>query len=395
MTSRKQRFLAAMARCKTPFGADTNDSDYVEPPITEAARRIVARAEIDPGAVQFLVGGMGYGKTTQLRRACRELAKTGETVSEYVDIAEHHDLHKLSVGVVTAAVALALVKRLQQSDAPKQKASIEAIQGWANGRWIDPADEYDPGDPDHFDPAEDALYWEKGVLVPPDANVVATPIDLPLAFVAKSLANPVVCVDGLDRVQNQRALEQVLANDIASLRAAGVGLVVACAAWQRFGAARAAFDAESGLLSLAAWAPSIATHRAFLSACVRRRVDSELLPDDVLDALVVRSGGVLRDLFLLTAALIEESYLRGDTTLTEKALDGASERMGHRLLAGLSLERIKRLRDIARANGADVADSEVLELLAGGQLIYRADSGTMFVVHPTIVPLVARRASAA
>ena len=64
-------------------------------------RTLAARADLDPGSQQLLVGGIGSGKTTELLMAERRLEEQGQTVSEreFPDL----DLSRPLVSVRSAA----------------------------------------------------------------------------------------------------------------------------------------------------------------------------------------------------------------------------------------------------------------------------------------------------
>jgi flagellar biosynthesis GTPase FlhF len=61
-------------------------------------KTLAARADLDPGSQQLLVGGTGSGKTTELLLAERWLEQQGQTLSLYSDISSETDLTSLNSG---------------------------------------------------------------------------------------------------------------------------------------------------------------------------------------------------------------------------------------------------------------------------------------------------------
>src|SRR3984885_6214072 len=73
-------------------------------------RTLAARADLDPGSQQLLVGGTGSGKTTELLMAERWLGQQGQTLSVYIDISAETDLSGLNSGALLAGFGLHLAR---------------------------------------------------------------------------------------------------------------------------------------------------------------------------------------------------------------------------------------------------------------------------------------------
>ena len=85
---RREKFREYMRRLNpTAPPQDAIESGLVIPELHGSVfLTMAARADLEPGSQQLLVGGIGSGKTTELLLAQRWLQKAGETVSLYIDI---------------------------------------------------------------------------------------------------------------------------------------------------------------------------------------------------------------------------------------------------------------------------------------------------------------------
>ena len=118
--------------------------------------RLGARADLETGSQQLLVGGIGSGKTTELLLAVNWLRERSSDVSLYVDITAETDLSTLNSGALVAAFGLHLSRYLSSkiaSASPAQKAvlegAVEKIGSFCFGKservWV-PADDWEPPD---------------------------------------------------------------------------------------------------------------------------------------------------------------------------------------------------------------------------------------------------------
>ena len=69
-------------------------------------RTLAARADLDPGSQQLVVGGIGSGKTIELLMAARWLEQQGQTLPVYLDISAETDLSGLNSGALLAGFGL-------------------------------------------------------------------------------------------------------------------------------------------------------------------------------------------------------------------------------------------------------------------------------------------------
>src|ERR1035438_5945335 len=87
---------------------DPRDPD--QPPIHLA---FANTAELSRGAQMALVGGIGSGKTTELRLTLKLLKRHADAVNVYLDLADLTDLNALNSGAILIAIGMALHRKLK------------------------------------------------------------------------------------------------------------------------------------------------------------------------------------------------------------------------------------------------------------------------------------------
>ncbi len=205
-------------------------------------RTLAARADLDPGSQQLLVGGIGSGKTTELLMAEKWLEQQGQALSVYIDISAETDLSGLNSGALLAGLGLHLTKAVSNfpatDDAAEKKALKDAgreVKEFAYGKteteWV-AAEEYDPGQ-DDYDPSEDfepGHYITRntpGKLKPPfpamqrDIQGIRTPLERLIKHVHSGQRDVVVIFDGLDRLLTPDRFWAVVHQDFRALRQNG------------------------------------------------------------------------------------------------------------------------------------------------------------------------------
>jgi hypothetical protein len=122
---------------------------------------------------------------------------------------------------------------------------------------------------------------------------------------------------------------------------------------------------------------------------LRRRAESEILPDGAARRLVQLSGGVLRDLIHLAKSAGQTAYRQGAEAIDAEHVDIAANGYGRSLLVGLKQEEIDTLKHL-RATGEFVRVSDDdLALMATRRILeyHSSTSPIAFAVHPAIAPL--------
>jgi hypothetical protein len=242
----------------------------------------------------------------------------------------------------------------------------------------------DPGEPDE--------HHVSGILVPPD------PLK-PEVENVRSLTEPiveglhqawprvVVLLDGLDRMTDMAAFEQVIEHDVKALSSLGVGVVLVGPLKALYGIERAVgqhFDQ----FHYQPWMDPAAAPGAdsFLTSVLKKRMGSAIDAGELED-LVRKSGGVLRDLLSLAQSACVEAYMRGDDTIDVFDVASAVDSFGRKHMQGLRSAEIEVLqRVLAKGTFVQTSEDDLALLMTRRVLEYRSNGRPRYAVHPTIAP---------
>jgi hypothetical protein len=367
---------------------------------SSVSKRIAAGIALAPATSHLLVGGIGSGKTTELLAVKRELDATGDILPMYIDVTKRHDISKLSPHSVVIQVAYDLTDKLLSSEfhldtnarssveAHKVRVSAEAFGEVLFGHDID-AFEHDP---DWHDGLE-----VDGILTPPDSMTKATArlerlLKKTLDFLTVAAPEKLLTVllDGLDRVTDLSAFEQVIGTDIKLLGALGIGVVIVGPIRAQYGMDRTIFDQFAEVHQQPALDASTPADRDFLKMILRKRLAESELTTAGLETLVVGSGGVLRDLMSLAQSACVEAYMDGSQVISQKHAEAAIDAFGRKHMQGLratELDSLKRL--LKKGTFVETSEDDLALLTTRRVLEYRASGSSRYQLHPTIVPFIA------
>jgi len=215
-----------------PPDHDPRDPD--QPPIHVA---FANTAELSRGSQMALVGGIGSGKTTELRLTLKLLERHADAVNIYLDLAELTDLNTLNPGAILIAVGMQLHRKLKKAD--KQiteiKLAYQKLQELAKGKtvWVeDDGEEPDEGVYEGPDPDVVAVHTP-GLLKPRfpamERNVMEVRnlvFQIAMPFL-DSDAQITVLIDGLDRLIQPERFREFAEQDMRALRKTKISVVVA------------------------------------------------------------------------------------------------------------------------------------------------------------------------
>ncbi len=125
---RLERFRALRARLD-PAGDPAKalvEGNYVDQRGT-VSERLAGELALAPTSMQFVIGGVGSGKTTELLKTQERLNRLPDTVAFYVDVSKRHDVATLAPGVVAVQVGEALGEWVASRVGPGDN---EAIAGY-------------------------------------------------------------------------------------------------------------------------------------------------------------------------------------------------------------------------------------------------------------------------
>lgn len=353
---------------------------YVDLP-RSVSTRIAAELTLAPASTHLLVGGVGSGKTTELLATQRHLGSVPDVMSFYVDVSQQHDIAKMVPGAVIAQVALGLAEQAQRTG--HRSAYVRRASEVAFGSWEEP----------EF-PAPEYRDYVPGILISPEVveeNVVRArgPLKGLLNELRAQFEHFVVMLDGLDRISELPAFEQVVAHDVKALTSLGIGVVLV-------GPLRAIYGLDRVLVQrfdsvhYQPWI-DVTKDRAgaqFLAGVLSKRAADAFDPS-AIDALVLGSGGVLRDLLSLAQSALVEAYLGGAERVGVREVGNAIDTFGRKHMQGLrpaELEVLQRVR--TKGSFVQTSEDDLALLMTRRVLEYRSDKQQpRYAVHPTIEPL--------
>jgi hypothetical protein len=385
--TRRERYQRYMARVAAAAGPELAIAQqlYVHPP-QAISDVIVGHLELDPASRHLLVGSIGAGKTTQLLVATNKLNASADLVAVYLDVSEKQDLVKLQTGCLVALAGLAL---LQAAPTLGSHGDRTNFKGWCEGY----IDEWPYGDEEPPDG------YVEGVVVPPASgwpDIPASNVERLAGFHAGLRATGrtlVVLFDSLDRTTNREAFTKLVDQDLAALKRCGIGVVLIGPIRSLEGFGRLDVDRFDKLhLQGPVDVEQDPAGKEFLFRVLRARAEEELLPDPQAYALVMASGGVLRDLISLAKAAGDEAYLSGADRIGTPHVEAAIESFGRSLMIGLRQEEVDTLKHL-RSSGGFVRTSEHdLALLATRRILEYPRRALRYGLHPTIGPLLDQKA---
>ena len=129
--------------------------DPEQPPIHVAFARA---AELNRGIQMALVGGIGSGKTTELRLTERLLNRHADAMTVFLDLADYADLNSLNSGGIVGAIGMALFSRYKKAGlrpSDDVKSAHDLLRKRTVGTWV-PAGEWLPEDEE--DPSERPIH---------------------------------------------------------------------------------------------------------------------------------------------------------------------------------------------------------------------------------------------
>jgi hypothetical protein len=198
---------------------------YVPPSARSVADEIARRLELQPASAHLIVGGVGSGKTTQLLVAEERLREFPDMQAVYLDVSREHDLQKLRAGVLVALAGLSFAKLLADDKSPPVADATSFFKKWAvtGGGYFERPQDYDVSAHEDWVPVPP-------IIAPPPAPSLTSDEGAALKILTGALRSRVphvaLLVDSLDRVIEMDAFEAIVRDDIALLRALGIGVVL-------------------------------------------------------------------------------------------------------------------------------------------------------------------------
>ena len=179
-------------------------------------KTLAARADLEPGSQQLLVGGIGSGKTTELLMTDKWLYDQSHSLPVYVDISSQTDLSGLNSGALLAGFGLRLasmfsVRGLEAALDDSKKAELSAAEteiaefafGKTESEWLPDGEDYG----EYHEEGGRTVTWRvPGKLKPVfpalqrDIEAIREPLEKFIAAIQAQSLDVVVIFDGLDRL---------------------------------------------------------------------------------------------------------------------------------------------------------------------------------------------------
>lgn len=340
---------------------------------------MAARADLDPGSQQILVGGIGSGKTTELLLAEQWLKEHGQTFILYIDITAETDLSGLNSGALLAGLGLHLSRAFEEHGSANGFSSQER-------KTMDLASER----------IRDFAYGQHqtpGKLKPPfppmrrDIDGMHQHLEVLLKAVRGQSLDTVVIFDGLDRLITPEKFWAVVDQDFQVLRRLQVAVIAAAPLSILYGSGRPIseyFDRVHHIPTLQGKAGSASTMRSVLA----QRGAPDLLSELEIEKICEASGGVLRDLIALARDAGEAAYMDESDSIKSVHIKTVIKQLGESYLRGLNTDQLKALRALIETGTFDVSSRIGIELLVTRRVLEY--SATDFRVHPALAPLIAQ-----
>jgi hypothetical protein len=366
---------------------DPRDPD--QPPIHEA---FTNTAELSRGAQMALVGGIGSGKTTELRLTLKLLKRHADATNIYVDLAELTDLNELNPGAILIAIGMELHQKLKKIDKERKeiKAAYQKLRELAHGKtkWVAVDPSYDPGPDDG--PDLEAVHTP-GLLKPrfPAMNRDVTNVQSLVFEIAMPLlqsdAQITVLIDGLDRLIRPERFREFAEQDLRALREAKISVVVAAPLSLWYDKSRFLQEYFEDVKHIPA-AISDPKKSDFLSRVLLRRGAAELMGEKEISEIARFSGGVLRDLITLARTSAEAAYREDQDRIGFTHVRSAIRQLGKRYLVGLGNTQRRRIQELIDDAEFSIEDPIARALVINRQVLEYFNSGRdFFAVHPALV----------
>src|ERR1017187_8029178 len=312
-------------------------------------KTLAARADLEPGSQQLLVGGTGSGKTTELLMAEKWLEEQGQTLSLYIDISSETDLSGLNSGALLAGFGLHLTKAfsnmeedaLVDADKTALKKARSDIEGFAFGTttsvWV--PHKFSTIDLVQSVQVSMGHYETKSVpgkLPPPfpalprDIQAIRGPLEAFITAVQARSLDIVAIFDGLDRLPSPDRFWTVVDQDFRALRQMRVGVMAAAPQSVLYGQGRAVsahFERVHQIRAL-----NSGPGGGYLRSVITHRGGTDLLGQEVVDLICRSSGRALRDLITLARDAGEAAYIEGADEILVHHANAAIEQLGESYL---------------------------------------------------------------
>ncbi len=280
---------------------DHDQCDSGQPPIHVA---LANAAELSRGMQIALVGGIGSGKTTELRLTQEKLSRHSDAVNILLDLADLTDLSELNPGAILAAAGIVLYSRLtERQQIPQVESAYAQLHALAFGE----TREYRPDAPPDLPAPVDVpgLLKFRFLALRREVKQVR---ELLLSIASPLLENDAqitLLIDGLDRLIRAERFREFAEQDLYALRGTKITVIVVAPLLLLYDKSRF-LDTFDDFKHIRAAANPLDSD--FLRQILERRGALELMHRRDIESAAEYSGGVLRDLVTLAHSAAQYAY---------------------------------------------------------------------------------------
>lgn len=366
---RLQRFRAAIKNIgSTAAEAGVRDELLVTDPEFMRGADIAGRLELDPSARLLLVGGIGTGKTTQLKFVERQL----------------HESAILPLHIDASLMELGLGQRIETFGALDSQSLVHAFS-LAVLHCLSHAS----APPKVRERARIALRDEVEEGEQRDESIAM------MAFKLVADSEAVLLIDGFDRVLTQ-VFEELVRAVGPMLDSFAIGCAMTGAADLPFSSAAVATQFSSVVFIDPLPVDRSPAARAFVADVLQRRLAGLVAcAPEALAKITELSSGVLRDALQLLKLSLNHAYGAGKDEIALRSVEIAAEEFARSKLFGLDLSVLAELNSLTSAGALIPVGPVNLELFRRGVLVahYDEEQRLSFKLHAAIAPMVPRIAA--
>ena len=307
--------------------------------------RLAARADLDVGCQQLLVGGIGSGKTTQLLMARQRLHGTTNALAVYLDVTAPKDLSQVQRGSLIRAIGLQLAEFTAVHVSPSLRMAVDRIQDVES-------------------------------LEGPKANDVGQLV----RHIAERGQEVVAIFDGLDRLIRPEQFWEIVEQDLHGLKDLNISVIMTGPLSLMYGAGRQIKDYFDHVEYLSP-ATADASDMGLPMRILDTRGARSLMDTNEMRELSLASGGVLRDLISLARSAGFSAFLDNEDRIGSSHVKEAIAELGRTYHLTLGTKQVKVLREILAGTGFDPSRPGNMELLINRQVLEREST---YEVHPAL-----------
>ena len=374
-------------------------------PVGEITRRI----ELRPSSVHLLFGGIGSGKTTQLLLTEQALNELEDIKAFYIDVSVVTDISDLKSGALIALAGLHLIQflalqnlsynqfdnidntEIENSEQIIRKAAFgytetKVIETSLTANLSSAISAMAAGSKSVTKHYKGLLSFEKDKSIELILEAFST-----LKQAVRNITNKeiVFLFDGLDRLSDSQTFIDSALDDVFEIKNIGIGSVLVGSVVTVYAEkdSIASFDCSSYYMPYLNVLENTEVQKFFADVITVRDSDN-FINSEIRLYLVLKSGGVLRDLMSLCQAAIEEAYVDGSDQITLQHANQAVLALARSKMIGLTDSKIYTLHKVVTEKSFSPRTAEDFELLLSGHILEYRYPRQRFVVHPILAPII-------